>query len=241
MSENTPHIPQHIAIIMDGNGRWASARGLPRLAGHRAGVEAVKRTVEAVKELGIPYLTLYSFSSENWQRPQKEVDELMNLLRRYLKSETAQMHKNNVRLVVIGDRSKLADDIVELVENTERLTKDNTALTVCMALSYGSQDEIVQAAKRLASQCAAGELKVDAINREVFSAYLDTAGIPDPDILIRTSGEVRLSNFLLWQCAYTELVFLDTLWPDFNKSDLEGAIADFKQRERRYGRVSEIN
>jgi len=228
-------LPRHIAIIMDGNGRWAQARGLPRIAGHRQGAEAVRRTVRAAAELGIPYLTLFGFSSENWKRPLEEVDDLMGLLRHYLRGEIAELHKNGVRLRVIGDIARLAPDIVTLIANAENLTRENTGVILTIALSYGGRAEIVAAVRALARKCVEGRLAPAAIDEAVISEHLFTADIPDPDLLIRTSGEQRISNFLLWQCAYSELVFTKTLWPDFNRADLEQAIADFGCRERRYG------
>jgi len=229
--------PKHVAIIMDGNGRWAKARGLPRTAGHRKGVEAVRRTVEAARELGIPYLTMFGFSSENWRRPEGEVFDLMQLLRFYLRSEIAELHKNGVRLRVIGDRSKLSGDIVTMIQKAEELTRGNTDLNLVIALSYGSRQEIVAAARQMVRDALEGRLRPDDITEESFSASLLTRDIPDPDLLVRTSGEQRISNFLLWQSAYTELVFVDTLWPDFTKRDLEDAIREFNQRDRRYGAV----
>jgi len=228
-------LPRHIAIIMDGNGRWAQARGLPRIAGHRQGAEAVRRTVRAVGELGIPYLTLFGFSSENWKRPLEEVDDLMGLLRHYLRGEIAELHRNGVRLRVIGDLARLAPDIVTLIANAEALTRENSGVNLTVALSYGGRAEIAAAVRALAAKSAAGRLLPDEIDETVISGHLFTAGIPDPDLLIRTSGEQRISNFLLWQCAYSELVFTKTLWPDFGPADLEQAIADFGGRERRYG------
>jgi undecaprenyl diphosphate synthase len=227
--------PRHIAIIMDGNGRWAQARGLPRIAGHRQGAEALRRTVRAAGELGIPYLTLFGFSSENWKRPLSEIDDLMGLLRHYLRGEIAELHRNGVRLRVIGDRERLAPDIVTLIANAETLTRDNTGVNLTIALSYGGRAEIIAVMRMLAAQAAAGRLPPDAIDEAVISQHLFTADIPDPDLLIRTSGEQRISNFLLWQCAYSELVFTKTLWPDFGRADLEQAIADFGCRDRRYG------
>jgi len=238
MSQNLPlplPLPRHIAIIMDGNGRWAQARGLPRIAGHRQGAEAVRRTVRAAGELGIPYLTLFGFSSENWKRPLTEIDDLMGLLRHYLRGEIAELHRNGVRLRVIGDRERLAPDIVTLIANAEELTRENSGVNLTIALSYGGRAEIVAAVRMLAAKAAAGELPADEIDEAVISRHLFTADIPDPDLLIRTSGEQRISNFLLWQCAYSELVFTKTLWPDFGRADLEQAIADFGCRERRYG------
>ncbi len=227
--------PAHVAIIMDGNGRWAKARGLPRIAGHRKGAEAVRRTVEAARSLGVAYVTLFSFSSENWARPLSEVTELMALLRFYLRSEIAELHKSGVRLRVVGDRSRLSADIVQLVESGEATTAGNTVLTLILALSYGSRQEIVEAARSLARQAVACEVRPEDIDESRFSATLWTAGVPDPDLVIRTSGEQRLSNFLLWQSAYAELVFIDRLWPDFTRRDLEEAIQEFHRRERRYG------
>ena len=227
--------PAHVAIIMAGNGRWAKARGLPRIAGHRRGAEAVRRTVTAAGELGISYLTLFGFSSENWKRPSDEVDDLMGLLRVYLRGEIAELHRQGVRVRIIGDRTRLAPDIVTLIANAEQLTAENSRLNLIVALSYGGRHDIVQAARRLAAEAAAGRLAPDRIEEAQFAAQLYTAGIPDPDLLIRTSGEQRISNFLLWQTAYTELVFVDTLWPDFGASDLEKAVREFHGRDRRYG------
>ncbi|MBP2227222.1 undecaprenyl diphosphate synthase [Azospirillum agricola] len=227
--------PEHVAIIMDGNGRWAKARGLPRTAGHKKGVDAVRRTVEAARELGVGTLTIFSFSSENWRRPEEEVTDLMGLLRFYLRSEVAELHKAGIRLRVIGDRLRLSDDINRLIDNAEALTRDNRTMTLVVALSYGSRQEIVLAARRLAEDVAAGRVSAGAIDEGAFAARLFTADIPDPDLIIRTSGEKRISNFLLWQAAYAELVFIDTLWPDFTKRDLEAAIEEFHRRERRFG------
>lgn len=234
-NSSPPAPPAHVAIIMDGNGRWAKARGLPRIAGHRRGAESVRRAVVAATELGISYLTLFGFSSENWKRPSGEIDDLMSLLRVYLRGEIAELHQNGVRVRIIGDRTRLAPDIVTLIVNAENLTRDNTRLTLIVALSYGGRHDIVQAAQRLAAAAAAGSIKPDAIDETLFADYLFTAGIPDPDLLIRTSGEQRISNFLLWQTAYTELVFVDTLWPDFGASDLTKALREFHARDRRYG------
>lgn len=230
--------PQHVAIIMDGNGRWAQARGLPRTAGHHQGVEACKRVVRAAGDMGLQYLTLFAFSSENWARPAEEIGELMRLLRMYLRSETADLHKNNVRLRVIGSRRELKDDIIELIENAEQLTKHNDGLTLVIALNYGGRQEILQAAANFAHQCVmeGREASLETAE-EYFASHLMTADIPDPDILIRTSGEQRISNFLLWQCAYTEFVYTDTYWPDFGKINLEAAIADYNNRDRRFGAI----
>jgi undecaprenyl diphosphate synthase len=228
-------VPRHIAIIMDGNGRWARARGLPRIAGHRRGADAVRRTVTAAGDLGIPYLTLFGFSSENWKRPHDEVDDLMGLLRHYLRGEIAELHRNGVRLRVIGDLSRLAPDIVTLIANAEELTRGNGGVNLTIALSYGGRAEIVAAVRAIAGKAVEGDLAPPAIDETLISRHLFTADIPDPDLLIRTSGEQRISNFLLWQCAYSELVFTKALWPDFGRADLEQAIADFGCRERRYG------
>src|SRR4051812_20681639 len=230
--------PVHVAIIMDGNGRWATARGLPRVAGHRRGAEAVRRTITAAAEIGIGYLTLFGFSSENWKRPIEEVDDLMGLLRHYLRGEIAELHRNGVRLRIIGDRARLAPDIIALIENAEATTRGNSGLNLLVALSYGARAEIAAAARNLAQRVASGEIKPDAVDETALSEALWTTGIPDPDLIIRSSGEKRLSNFLLWQSAYAELVFVDTLWPDFGKADLVAAIDEFRRRERRYGAAS---
>jgi len=230
--------PLHVAIIMDGNGRWATSRGLPRVAGHKRGAEAVRRTIIAAAELGIGYLTLFGFSSENWKRPPAEVDDLMGLLRHYLRGEIAELHRNGVRLRVIGDRSRLAPDIVALIENAEATTAGNAGLNLVVALSYGSRAEITAAVRALAARVAAGELAPSAIDEETVAGALWTSGIPDPDLIIRSSGEKRISNFLLWQAAYAEFVFTDTLWPDFGKDELIAAIDEYQRRERRYGAAS---
>ncbi len=229
--------PRHVAIIMDGNGRWAKARGLPRTAGHRHGVEAVRRTIKAAIADGIRYLTLYGFSSENWNRPAAEVRELMGLLRHYLSSEIAELHEQGVRLRFIGDRTRLPADIIARIDAAERRTAGNTVFTLVIALSYGSRDEILAAARRVAVRAAQGDLDPDAIGQEEFSRHLLTSDIPDPDLVIRTSGEQRLSNFLLWQSAYAELVFTKCLWPDFDAETLRGAVSEYCQRERRFGAV----
>jgi len=236
MSESEPPPKKlHIAVIMDGNGRWAKARGLPRTMGHRAGIEAVRRTLKAARELPVSHLTLYSFSSENWRRPLGEIEELMQLLRFYLRSELATLHKEGVRIKVIGERRKLPDDIVDLIDHAEELSQDNKALTLTLALSYGGRQEITSAAQRLAKAVARGELRAEAIDEHVMQSFLSTGGMPDPDLVIRTSGEKRISNFLLWQSAYAEFVFLDVLWPDFSGEHLAQAIDEFQRRERRYG------
>ncbi len=228
-------IPKHIAIIMDGNGRWANSRGLPRIAGHREGAKAVRKIVKKSSKIGVEYLTLYSFSSENWKRPDNEISSLMGLLRRYLKSEIVELHGNNVRFKVIGERDNLDDDIVRLIKDAENMTERNTGLTLILALSYGGRQEIVAAVRNIAKSAELGLIKSAAVDADVFAAYLDTAGVPDPDLLIRTSGEQRISNFLLWQLAYAELYFTNKFWPEFNEDDLITAIENFQNRDRRFG------
>jgi len=228
-------VPAHVAIIMDGNGRWAKSRGLPRKAGHQRGAEAVRRSVEYAIKRGISYLTLFGFSSENWKRPATEVKDLMGLLRLYLRKEIDALDKEGVRFRIIGERARLAPDIVELIENSERQTSGNSKLQLTIALSYGGRAEIVEATRRIALEAASGAIDPATIDENLFDKWLFTAGIPDPDLLIRTSGEQRISNFLLWQLAYTELVFIDNLWPDFAEPDFDRAIEDFQNRERRYG------
>jgi len=223
---------------MDGNGRWAKSHGLPRVEGHRRGVEAARKVVRAAPDLGISYLTLFGFSSENWRRPDAEVHDLMGLLRLYLRNEVAALHKNGARLRVIGDRNRLAKDIRQLIESAEELTAGNTRLQLMIALSYGGRADIVCAARELAEAARAGRIDPCDIDETVFERELLTADIPDPDLLIRTSGEMRISNFLLWQSAYSEIIFTDRLWPDFGRSDLEQAIEEFHRRERRYGASS---
>ena len=230
-------VPRHVAIIMDGNGRWATLRGKPRTMGHRAGVEAVRCTVEAAAAIGIEYLTLYGFSTENWKRPESEVSDLMGLLRLFIKRELATLHKNGVRIRIIGDRTRFDDDIRDLLANAEERTRDNTRLNLTIALSYGARAEITDAMRLIAQKVAAGEIRPDAIDENMVEAHLTTVGIPDPDLLIRTSGEQRISNFLLWQSAYTEFVFDQVLWPDFGREHLEKAIENFAGRERRFGAV----
>lgn len=238
----TQDTPKHIAIIMDENGRWANARGLPRTAGHQKGAEAIKRTLGAARELGVKYITLFGFSSENWARPEGEVKELMRLLRAYLRSETADLHKNGICLRVIGDRRAFDQDIIDLIENAENLTAENTEITLIMALNYGGRQDLMHAARALADHAYKEKRKLseEEINA-LFPQFLMTAGIPDPDMMIRTSGEQRISNFLLWPCAYSEFVFTETLWPDFGKKDLEHAINEFNRRDRRYGGLSKKN
>ena len=228
-------VPHHVAIIMDGNGRWASARGMPRVEGHRRGVEAVRRTIRAAGEIGIKIVTIFSFSAENWSRPASEVGELMGLLRRFIRNDLAQLHESGVRVRIIGEREGLEPDIARLLTEAEELTKNNTNLTLVVAFNYGARQEIVRAAKRAAQLVADGKLKPDDITPDSFAGFLDAPDIPDPDLIIRTSGEQRLSNFLLWQAAYSELVFVPTYWPDFDRAVLEAAIDSFRQRERRFG------
>lgn len=237
-SSAEPRTPQHVAIIMDGNGRWARARGLPRSAGHRQGAEAVRRSVEAAVAAGVPYLTLFGFSSENWKRPEEEVQTLMGLLKLYLRKEIAELHRNGVRLRVIGERERLASDIAALIDRAEALTADNTRLTLTVALSYGARDEIAAAARRIAQAAAAGRLDPEAVTADTLGDHLMTAGIPDPDLIIRTSGERRVSNFLLWQAAYAEFLFIDTLWPDFDEATFRAALDDYGRRERRFGALA---
>lgn len=232
------NIPQHIAIIMDGNGRWAKSRNLPRTAGHQKGIEACKRAVRAAGELGVDYLTLFGFSTENWSRPADEVNELMRLLRMYLRSETAELHRNNVRMRMIGDRKPFSKDILELIENAETLTAENDGLNLTIALNYGGRAEIIKAAADMAQFMSDENIEPSFDSaEEYFDGFLMTKGMPDPDIMIRTSGEQRVSNFLLWQCAYTEFIYTETLWPDFDKSDLEEAIEEFQGRDRRFGAI----
>lgn len=239
MSETTRSpLPEHVAIIMDGNGRWAKQRGLPRVMGHRRGVEAVRETVKAAGEFGLKYLTLFAFSSENWRRPESEVMDLLGLLKAFIRRDLAELHKENVRVRVIGDRAGLKDDIRSLLEEAEQTTRDNTALTLVIAFNYGSRDEIARAAASLAQDVAAGRLAVSAITPEAINERLDTAGIPDPDLIIRTSGEERLSNFLLWQAAYAEFLFIPEFWPDFNRQIFVSAIDQFMTRDRRFGGLS---
>tara|TARA_B100001989_G_C24539925_1_gene466923 strand:- start:536 stop:1285 length:750 start_codon:yes stop_codon:yes gene_type:complete len=231
-------VPKHIAVIMDGNGRWANKRGLPRTMGHKQGAESARKIVKYAAELGVKYLTLFGFSSENWRRPQSEIEDLMQLLRQYLRSETAELHKNNVKLVVIGDKTAFDEDIIKLINNTESLTRNNTGITVIMALNYGGRYDIAQGIQAMIAEALSND-EIPEIGKieESLSSYLCTAGIADPDLLIRTSGEKRISNFLLWQCAYTEMVFTPVLWPDFDKNDLIQAINEYAQRDRRFGAI----
>jgi undecaprenyl diphosphate synthase len=227
--------PSHVAIIMDGNGRWAQARGLSRSKGHRKGVEAVRAAVRAAGELGIKTLTLFSFSSENWSRPQEEVSELMTLLKMFIRRDLADLHKENVRVSIIGSRENIPGDILPLLDEAENLTRNNTATRLVIAFNYGARDEITRAMRKLAGQVAAGELTPDQIDPEQVSNALDTAEWTDPELIIRTSGEQRLSNFLLWQAAYSEFIFLDCLWPDFSRSHFEEALSEYRSRNRRFG------
>lgn len=231
-------VPQHVAIIMDGNGRWANARGLPRTFGHRKGVEAVRETVKAAAQAGIGYLTLFAFSSENWRRPEAEINDLFGLLKTFIRRDLAELHRENVRIRIIGDRASLRDDIRSLLLEAEETTRSNSGLTVVIAFNYGSRDEIARAAANLAADVAAGRLKASDINAEMIDERLDTADIPDPDLIIRTSGEERLSNFLLWQAAYAELMFVSDLWPDFNREAFFAALERFGARDRRFGGLS---
>lgn len=231
--------PRHIAIIMDGNGRWAEQRHLPRILGHRRGVETVRKIVTAVREEQIPFLTLYAFSSENWQRPDEEVGALMGLLGHYLSSELKTMRQQDIRLKVIGDTSRLPVNVRDILQEAVEKTAENCAMTLVLALSYGGRAELVQAARQLAVRALAGEIVPEAISDEDFSACLETHGIPDPDLLIRTSGEMRISNFLLWQIAYAELYFCETYWPDFDTAQLQLALAEYARRQRRFGLTGE--
>ncbi len=227
--------PAHIAIIMDGNGRWAAERGLPRASGHRAGVEALRETVRACGDLGIGYLTVFAFSSENWSRPESEVSDLMGLLKLFIRKDLAELHNNRVWVRAIGDRETLKPDILALLLEAEQLTAGNDAMELVIAFNYGSRDEIARAVRKIADCASRGEMSVSDISEDTIASHLDTAGAPDPDLIIRTSGEQRLSNFLLWQAAYSEFVFLPCYWPDFGRSDLMKAIADYEARDRRFG------
>lgn len=236
---NLENLPKHVAIIMDGNGRWAKGKGKLRVFGHENGVKAVRETVEAAAELGIDYLTLYAFSTENWNRPKYEINALMKLLVTSISKETKTLIKNNIRLSTIGDLNSLPNDCRKEMEETMKITATNTRMQLNLALSYSSRWEIVQAVKQIATEIKAGKIETDDIDEELFSSYLDSSHSPNPELLIRTSGEYRISNFLLWQIAYAELYFTDKLWPDFGKEDLYTAILDYQQRERRFGKTSE--
>jgi len=231
-------IPRHVAIIMDGNGRWANKRGLPRTIGHSKGVEAVRETVKAAADAGVEYLTLFAFSSENWSRPETEVNDLLGLLRKFIRRDLAELHRENVRIRVIGEREKLRGDILPLLLEAEETTRQNTSLTLVIAFNYGSRDEIVRAVTKLAREVAAGRLSADEITAQLIGEQLDTADIPDPDLIIRTSGEERLSNFLLWQAAYSELLFVPDYWPDFDRNRFFDALKVFASRDRRFGGLS---
>lgn len=228
-------VPAHVAIIMDGNGRWAKTRGLPRTAGHKAGMNALHDTVRNASDLGIRYLTLYAFSSENWSRPAAEVSDLLGLLKIFIRRDLAELHRSNVEVRIIGDRKNLKIDILKLLEDAEKLTRGNSKMTLTIAFNYGARDEIVRAARALVSDVQAGRLSLEDIGQGALTARLDTAGIPDPDLVIRTSGEVRLSNFLMWQAAYAELVFMPCYWPDFDKASLIEAVHEYERRDRRFG------
>lgn len=228
-------VPRHVAIIMDGNGRWAAARGLPRGEGHRRGVEALRRTVRAAADLGIGILTIFSFSAENWSRPVAEIRELMALLRRFIRRDLADLHRRGVRVRIIGERESLDPEIRRLLDEAEELTRNNEKLILVVAFNYGARQEIARAARRVAAAVAAGDLALSAVTADKLASYLDAPDLPDPDLIIRTSGEQRLSNFLLWQAAYSELVFVPTYWPDFDRATLESAITEYHRRERRFG------
>ncbi len=236
LGEGRRPMPRHVAVIMDGNGRWAALRGLPRAEGHRRGVEALRRVVRTAGDIGLEYLTVFSFSTENWRRPSSEISFLIGLLKRFVEKDLAELHASDVRVKMIGNRSaRLSPDIIRLIEHAEALTKDNSGLTLVIAFNYGARDELVRAAQRLAARVVDGALSIDQIDEATLAAQLDNPAIPDPDLLIRTSGEQRISNFLLWQMAYTELVFTPTLWPDFDGAELTSAIESFMERDRRYG------
>jgi undecaprenyl diphosphate synthase len=230
-----PAAPVHVGIIMDGNGRWAAARGLPRIEGHRRGVEALRRTVRNAGELGIKVLTIYSFSTENWSRPKQEISDLMGLIKRFVREDLAELHRAGVRVMMIGEREGLDPEILKLVGDAETLTRGNDKLTLVVAFNYGSRQEIARAARRIAEEAAAGTIDPKAVDERMIDAHLDTAGLPEPDLIIRTSGELRLSNFLLWQSAYAEFVVLPVHWPDFDRAAFEEALEEFRRRERRFG------
>jgi undecaprenyl diphosphate synthase len=235
-----PSIPQHVAIIMDGNGRWAAQRGLPRSAGHRQGVEAVRRAVRAAGDLGIRTLTIYSFSTENWSRPQTEVTFLLELMRRFIRQDVADLHAAGVRVRIIGNREALDQTIVRMINDAETLTRNNTTVDLIVAFNYGARQEIARAAQTMARDVAEGRLSADKIDPALFGTYLDTAQLPDPDLLIRTGGEQRISNFLLWQCAYTEFVFVPEYWPDFNLEIMQRALNEYAGRDRRFGGIKSV-
>ena len=228
-------VPSHIAIIMDGNGRWARRRGLDKIAGHRRGVESIRRIIKACKKSGVRLLTLYVFSTENWRRPKDEVNKLMGLLDEYLKKESSELHRDNIKLNYIGRMEGLPENVRRSLKEALELTKDNDGFTLNIALDYGGRAEIIDAAKRLISDASDGKIDPEGIDEELFSRYLYTAGLPDPDLVIRTSGEMRMSNFLLWQASYSEIYVTRKLWPDFGERDLKKAIAEFEKRQRRFG------
>ncbi|MBK1792176.1 isoprenyl transferase [Persicirhabdus sediminis] len=237
MSELNSNVPRHIAVIMDGNGRWANERGLPRRDGHRAGAESVREAVDACRELGVEYLTLYAFSSENWKRPKAEVEALMSLLEKFLKDKLPEMLKQNVRLHAIGQLDRLPAKCRKQIDKSINKTASNTGLNLVLALSYGAREEIVDAAKQLAQKVADGELAPEQIDNQLFASHLYTADFPDPDLMIRTSGELRVSNFLLWQISYAELVISQKFWPDFRAADMHAAVAEYGKRNRRFGEL----
>lgn len=242
MSETTSSaqaVPSHVAIIMDGNGRWAKARGQLRAAGHKAGVNALREAVRTAGDMGIDYLTVFAFSSENWNRPKAEVSELLMLLKRFVRRDLAELHQNNVRVRCIGERESLAKNLQDLLTEAETLTKDNTAMTLFIAFNYGARDEITRAVQAIGAKIEAGDLTAKEITSAVIADHLDTSGVPDPDLIIRTSGEQRLSNFMLWQAAYTEFVFLDCHWPDFNAERFADAINIYHARDRRFGALKQ--
>ncbi len=234
-TETVKCAPQHVAIIMDGNGRWAAQRGLPRSAGHKQGIEAVRRAVKSAIELGIKYLTVYSFSTENWSRPQTEVSFLMELMRRFIRQDVSDLHKSGVKIIIIGERKGIDAPTLTLLEDAEKLTRNNSTLFLQVAFNYGSRQEIVRVARTIASKVAAGEIAASDVTVDVFNAHLDTRHAPDPDLLIRTGGDMRISNYLLWQCAYTEFVFVPEPWPEFTHDIMVRCIDEFRNRERRFG------
>ena len=236
---NETNLPQHIAIIMDGNRRWAKQKNLDIRLGHKKGAETLENMVRYCNKIGIKYLTVYAFSTENWNRPDDEVTALMKLLKNYLKDCIKRANSNNMRVRVIGERSRLEPEIVEKIEELEECSKNNTGITFIIALNYGARDEIVRGIRKISKECAEGKIAPEDITEDMFNGFLDTHDIPDPDLLIRTSGELRLSNYLLWQLAYTEFYFTDVLWPDFNKEELKKAIAKYNERDRRFGKVEE--
>ena len=233
--EEDKKIPQHVAIILDGNGRWAKAKGMPRNYGHMQGAKAVEDILEVARDMGIKYLTVYAFSTENWNRPDTEVSALMTILRQYLKTSIQKSMKNNVRCRVIGERSRLSDDIRSAIEELEETTKENTGLQFTIAINYGSRDEITRAVRKIAARCVAGEISAEDITEKMISENLDTWDLPDPDLMIRTCGEQRISNYLLWQCAYTEFYYAQVAWPDFDKEQLQMALDSYGKRDRKYG------